>query len=129
MARSNPDFRDPLARSSKPDRTTIDDDLTRVGPLFARPLFEPTTSQLAHEAAEQHFTRRESEIFDLVDRHGPKSLWQLAVRLSVADHTMSGRITSPESRSAIESTGERSTKPATGCKCDVYRRCPARPQP
>jgi len=74
MACPKLDFRDPLARNSNSDRTTIDDELARVAPLFARPLFEPITSQLAHAAAEEHSTRLESEILDLLDRHGRQSL-------------------------------------------------------
>jgi predicted transcriptional regulator len=96
--------------------------------LDTMPLFAPsreerkTTSQLALDRAATKFTEREQQILDLLDRHGPLPLFRLAELLGVADHTISGRLTSLKQKGAIQPTGERAIKPITGSKCDVYRR-------
>lgn len=112
---------DPLTRPAA--KTPADAALLDTMPLFAPTKEErKTTRQLALSRAASRFTQREQQILDLIERHGPLPLFRLAELLGVADHTISGRITSLKTKGAIQPTGERMIKPVTGSKCDVYRR-------
>lgn len=111
---------DPLTRPAA--KSSADDALLDTMPLFAPTRDERTnTSQLALGRAATKFTERESQILALLEQHGPLPLFRLAELLGVADHTISGRITSLKTKGVIEPTGERAVKPITGSKCDVYR--------
>jgi hypothetical protein len=79
-----------------------------------------SASTSAAADASEHFTDREQAIIDLLSEYGAMVLFQLAERLGVPDHTISGRITSLKTKRAIEITGERIRTPR-GSMADVYR--------
>jgi hypothetical protein len=101
-----------------------------AGTLFAPPAHAPahapaavagTTSQIAGAVAARASASRRVTILQLLETHGPQTLFELATRMNVLDHQISGRITDLLFDGLIERTGDRRTKPETGCPCDVYR--------
>src|SRR3954470_20282285 len=85
------------------------------------PLFAYTTSRLAGERAALASRGRRARILELLQQHGPLALFELAAMMEVHDHQISGRITDLKSEGQIEPTGQRRTKPETGCHAEVYR--------
>lgn len=109
---------DPLTRPAN----SIDDELRETAPLFAPPLFEPSTQQLAHVRASGKFRERHALICNLLYEHGAMAIFQAAARLDLVESAISGRLVELVRLGMIEKTGERIKKPSTGSLCDVYRR-------
>jgi predicted HTH transcriptional regulator len=120
MANPRPDLRDPLAGGSNAVRPAVDQAIDESMPLFAPIRGEPTTSQLAHEQASRKFTQKQQQIIDLLNEHGAMTQGQIAQRLGVPHHTISGRFGDLERLGRIEKTGERVPN-AAGILCNVYR--------
>lgn len=85
------------------------------------PLFTWNTSRLAGQRAALASRGRRAKILQLLRDHGPQTLFELAQRMELHDHQISGRITDLKRDGLIEPTGERRTKPETGCQAEVYR--------
>jgi len=90
-----------------------------LSPSSAGPLFG-TRAQAAGIAARSSRARY-AQIITLLQQHGELTLFELAARLGVLDHQISGRITELQREGTIERTGMTRTKPETGSACDVYR--------
>lgn len=96
-------------------------------PLFAPEMIHPkSTSRLAGEVAAVTSRGRKARILQLLQEHGPLALFELAAMMEVHDHQISGRITELLRDGLIEPTGQRRTKPETGCQAETYR---PRPKP
>ena len=52
---------------------------------------------------------------------GPLAIYEVANRLCLFDHQISGRFGEMEAAGWIEKTGERRRKPSTGCLAETYR--------
>ena len=112
---------DPLTRPAA--KTPADAALLDTMPLFApRKEERQSTSQLALSKAHPRFGERRKEIIDLLERHGPMAIFEIAEKLGVPDHTISGRFSAMVVDGLIEKTGERKKKPDSNCACDIYRR-------
>jgi hypothetical protein len=57
----------------------------------------------------------------------PSTLFELASFFNVSDHQISGRLTELSKDGLIEPSGQRRTKPETGCEAEVWKLTDARP--
>lgn len=78
------------------------------------------TSQLAGEAAARSSASRRLAILESLGRDGPQAIFELAERLEVFDHQISGRFGEMMTEGLIYKTGERRIKPGTKCEAEVY---------
>lgn len=101
----------------------MSDPTTNSAPSLFDPLppIAKSTSTLAAEAAVRTTSKRRRQILDTIREAGPLSLFELADRLGVHAHQISGRITDLKRDGLIQATGERRINRATGCQADVYR--------
>lgn len=79
-----------------------------------------TSSQLAGEQAARGEGRMRQRILDRL-RESPATLFEVAAHMNVPDHVISGRFTELARDLKIERTGERKSKPESGCACDIWR--------
>lgn len=84
-------------------------------------LFDTSTRAKAAAVAIDRIPQRYAQILDELRRHGPQTLFEIASKLGVFDHQISGRFTELKAQGLIESTGQTRRKPATGCECEVYQ--------
>lgn len=101
--------------------------MTSASAASAGPLFD--TSGAAGDVAARSVGRRHAQILQLLQEHGPLALFELADKLSVFDHQISGRITELLTMGRIERTGDTRQKPDTGCQAHVYQLRPDTPPP
>jgi|GEM_PF-3549242 len=78
-----------------------------------------STSLLAGNVAAQSIPARYSAILHIL-MDGPAAIWQIAIKLKVLDHQISGRFGELCGRGFIRPAGRRIVKPATGCATEVY---------
>jgi len=80
------------------------------------------TSIQAIEHVRKTLSARERKVRQVLLDHGPQTLFEIAARLGVPDHTISGRITRlHDYHKAIEDTGERRKNPRSGRPAIVWR--------
>jgi DNA-binding HxlR family transcriptional regulator len=88
------------------------------------------TSKKAGEQAARNAGRMRALIVEQLSRE-PLALFEIAARLSIPDHTISGRLTDLARDGVIERTGQTRIKPETQCQCSVWklasRTCPNQP--
>jgi hypothetical protein len=119
MARRQPV--DPLTRPASAGKPDIDRAIDESMPLFAPPPFAPTTKQLAHVQAESKKSLRYAQILTALCDHGALAIFEVAEKLGVPEHAISGRFGELERDGRIEKTGTRKPKPNTTGTCNVYR--------
>jgi predicted transcriptional regulator len=102
-------------------RPAVDQAIDETMPLFAPPPFEPTTKQLPHVAAERVKHDRYHRILQCLADHGAMAIWQIAERLGVPEHKISGRFGEMEREQLIEKTGTQNIKPGGRVHCNIYR--------
>lgn len=78
------------------------------------------TSRLAGDKAAVMSSARRAAICDLLRRFGPMAIFELAKKMGVHDHQISGRFGEMERDGLIKKTGERRIKPNTACQAEVY---------
>ena len=112
------DHTDPLLRSQQP-----------AGPLFAPREGENATlnaqswkdtSTLAGERAALAVGSRRAAILKLIESQGPLAIFEIAERLGLFDHQISGRFGELERDGLLVKIGERRVKPGTQCQAEVY---------
>jgi len=80
------------------------------------------TSIQAIEHVRKTLSAREKKVRQVLLEHGPQTLFEIAARLGVPDHTISGRITRlHDFHEVIEDTGERRKNPRSGRPAIVWR--------
>ena len=85
------------------------------------PLFDQlSTREHARQVSTKMTGRRYMQIVEVLARRGPLCIFEIAEELGCFDHQISGRFGEMLKLDLIEKTGERRTKPATGCPADVY---------
>ncbi len=104
---------DPLQRGDEPAAT----------------LFTSSTSSLAGAAAARGANGRRAQILASIEEHGPQAIFEVADRMGVFDHQISGRFSAMEADGFLRKTGERRRKPDTGCDAEVYDLVRDRPLP
>jgi predicted transcriptional regulator len=87
------------------------------------------TTIAAHAVASQRFGDRCQRILQLLRQHGPLALFEIAEAMGVADHQLSGRLTTMAKAGVIRRTGAQRTKPSTGCKCELWEIIPEADRP
>jgi DNA-binding HxlR family transcriptional regulator len=96
-------------------------DLQRTGDTPPAGTLFDATSRLAGEAAAKSIGSRREKILRYLTDRGPATLFELAAHYGYYDHQISGRLTELARDGLIERSGERRTKPQTGCVADVWR--------
>ncbi|MGB7158152.1 MAG: hypothetical protein WBD40_08810 [Tepidisphaeraceae bacterium] len=90
----------------------------------ATPLFQstatPSTSTLAGQAAARVVNSRRAQILDCIREHGPQAIFEVADKLGVFDHQISGRFGALIADNFLRKTGERRRKQDTQCDAEVY---------
>lgn len=98
-------------------------------PLFTPPLPAKrklpiaATSRAAHARVRWRLRERHVAVLRLL-RDRDLAVFQVAEALASFDHVISPRYTELARLGLIERTGRRTTKPATGCACDVFQITP-----
>ena len=79
-----------------------------------------STSQLAGAKAASICGSRRARILQFL-AEAPSTIFEIAARMELHDHQISGRFGELEREALIEKTGHRRPKPETGCLAEVYR--------
>src|SRR5690242_7089827 len=79
-----------------------------------------STSRLAGQTAAGYSGTRRAQILQHLADHGPSTLFEIAAKIGCFDHQISGRFGELERDGLIAKTGQRRTKPETGCEADVW---------
>jgi len=82
-------------------------------------LFDASTSEEARRVASAKAGDRYVQIVKILAA-GPKCIFEIAAEIGCFDHQISGRFGEMVELGLIRKTGERTIKPSTGCKADVY---------
>lgn len=78
------------------------------------------TSRLAGEKAAIASSSRRARIMHLINVYGPMAIFEIAEKMNVHDHQISGRFGEMLSDGLLAKTGERRIKPGTQCEAEVY---------
>jgi DNA-binding Lrp family transcriptional regulator len=107
----------------------VSDPLQHGSEPHAAPLFTSSTSSLAGAAAARGANGRRAQILAAIEEHGPQSIFEVADRMGVFDHQISGRFSALEADGFLRKTGERRRKLDTHCDAEVYDLVRDRPRP
>ena len=113
----SPHSPDPMMRKTAPIHPTELSLWDHIGTVAA----DRTTAQIAGVAATLTMGARRRRILELLQEHGPQTLFELASKLGCHAHQISGRLTDLRADALIEFTGQRRPNPQTGCPAEVYR--------
>lgn len=83
-------------------------------------LFDAPTSEQARRVAAVKAGERYRQVISVLANCGPSCIFEVAQEIGCFDHQISGRFGELEKLGLIRKTGERRTKPATGCTAEVY---------
>lgn len=104
----------------------MNDPLQRSGGQQPGGLFPTSTSHAAGQQAALGAGQWRERILRRLEEQ-PSALFEVAAHYGVPDHVISGRFTELSKDGHIERSGDRRTKPETGCQADVWRIRRARP--